>query len=190
VTPVKDHGVLLRPELVRAFLAGNKTVTRRTDLKKWRRAKPGDRIWFRETHANLAHDGYDPVWVYRADGSLSDGDTGADLPRPTKWTPSLLMPKRAARCWAEIEDIRKERLQRITIDEIWAEGVMVGTERLYGSPFDQFRSALGGVHPSPHALWIALWNSINGKKPGLSWADNPVVARIQFRRIEMPGGGE
>jgi hypothetical protein len=172
-----DHGVLLRPELVRAFLAGHKTVTRRTDLKKWRRAKPGDRIWFRETHANLALDGYEPVWVYFADGPLSDGETGAELPPGVKWTPSLLMPKVACRCWAEIEDVREEHLQDMGLAEAFLEGCP-----------SEIAGADGDV-ASAHNWFVETWNSAYSKKPGLSWTDNPVGARIQFRRIEIPGGG-
>ncbi len=29
-----------------------------------------------------------------------------------------------------------------------------------------------------------LWNSINGKRPGYAWADNPWVFAIEFKRIE------
>lgn len=36
----KHIPVLLKGPLVRQFLAGRKTVTRRTDLAKWRKAKP------------------------------------------------------------------------------------------------------------------------------------------------------
>lgn len=182
MTPVKDHGVLLRPELVRAFLAGNKTVTRRTDLTKWRRAKPGDRIWFRETHANLALDGYEPVWVYFADGPLSDGETGAHLPPGVKWTPSIHMPKIAGRCWGEIESIREEHLRNITLSDCELEGT--GDCDEFGHD-DCFHGAYG-----PRCAFERAWDSAYARKPGLSWADNPVVARIQFRRIEMPGGGE
>jgi hypothetical protein len=152
----KEFGVLLKGPLVRRFLAGQKTVTRRTDLTRWRKAKPGDLIWFRETHCNIAVEGYSPVYLYRADGD--------DKPDWMKWTPSLLMKKSAARCWAEIEDIREEKLQDITEQDAAAEGAFFVDDPIHG-----FR---------------ALWDSINGKKPGLSWDDNPTVARVQFRRIE------
>lgn len=180
----KDIGVLLSAPLVRAFLEGRKTVTRRLQLDKWRKAQPGDRIWFRETHANIAHAGHAPVYVYRADG---DTDEVASLPDPSRWTPSLLMPKTAARCWAVIEDIREEPLQDImaTGKEVLAEGVVLRAHHdpLLGKcPISAFD---GRCYPDLVSLWANGWNSIN-KKPGTTWADNPTVARIQFRRIEAP----
>jgi hypothetical protein len=82
------------------------------------------------------------------------------------------MPKWAARCWAVIESVREERLQDITPVEVRREGVSVEAE------------TRGAEWTLLHDEWVRLWDSINGSKPGLSWADNPTVARIQFRRID------
>jgi hypothetical protein len=180
----KQHPLLLRGPLVREFLAGRKTITRRTDLKKWRRAKPGDLIWFRETWAPHPVDGGDPPQfvIYRADMKM--GDCGHFPPKVTsdpgwqikRWRPSLFMPKWAARCWAEIEEIREEPLQQITVEDAYREGVADCDEFGHDDCF------YGG---SGHRCSFSrLWDTINGKKPGMSWAENPTVARIQFRRIE------
>lgn len=53
------------------------------------------------------------------------------------------------------------------------------------------------VHSSEHREWLAdrenyamrlafqtLWDKINGKRPGCSWADNPWVWAITFRRVD------
>lgn len=32
--------------------------------------------------------------------------------------------------------------------------------------------------------FAAVWDSINGKRPGCSWADNPWVWCLAFRRVE------
>lgn len=188
----KDIPVLLRGPLVRAFLAGEKTVTRRTDLNKWRKAKPGDRIWFKETWARV------PVTAFRMSAGVeqitdpNDPDmcsiyrAGWERSVSWKWRPSIFMPKWAARCWAVIEDIREERLQDITGSQIRAEGaVLRGHDDwvLGYCPVSVFDEKL---YPDLISLWVAGWDSINGSKPGLAWADNPTVARIQFRRIGVP----
>jgi hypothetical protein len=187
----KEIGVLLKGPLVRKFLAGEKTVTRRADLAKWRKAKPRDLIWFRETCCNIALNGYRPVYIYRADGD--------DKPPYLKWIPSIHMPKAAARCWAEIEDIREERLQDISEEDARAEGVapIELPDGVRSVPVCCGRTlpsgeCCGDPEPYPEQCYMPsfvagfaeIWNSINGKKPGLSWYDNPTVARIQFRRIE------
>jgi hypothetical protein len=178
----KDIPVLLKGPLVREFLAGRKTVTRRLDLAKWRRAKPGDRIWFRETWLTSRNGDpkkpselkpFDwPIW-YAADDLCGLSDPG-------KTRVSIFMPKWAARCWAVIEDIREERLQDITEEDAIAEGVEAHDEDgvAYYGPLNQ-------GHCDPRQAFRELWDSIN-TKPGQRWADKPTVARIQFRRIEVP----
>ena len=202
-TTPKDIPVLLKGPLVRAFLADRKTVTRRTDLDKWRKAKPGDRIWFKETwHTSKCCDdkkpsdleipggGYGwPVW-YAADGGevtwrgAKTGGPGFVAPGRTRV--SIHMPKWAARCWAVIEDIREERLQDITERDAIAEGVSCW---VCDGPVDSSsENDCGCFHSRQMAResFAVVWDSINGNSPGISWADNPTVARIQFRRIEVP----
>jgi hypothetical protein len=177
--------LLLKGPLVRQFLAGRKTVTRRMNVDYWSKKKPGDLIWFRETSAE-----FDNQRFYEADADLVRDDSGERVGwwlgdrfipgemRPFKWQPSIHMPKAAARCWAEIVSIRMERLQEITDAEIKAEGVF---EMGAGWPVSVFD---GKAYGSALQLWITVWESINGRKPGARWADNPMVARIEFRRIE------
>lgn len=240
---VNDIPVLLRGPLVRSFLANQKQVTRRTDLDKWRKAKPGDRIWFKETYRLGAwrDDGRvaldyqatpelnckgtpwlfpppedfqkltargmreceaayekDPESCWRGDESAFNWERGNS---PCKWRPSIFCYKWAARCWAVIEEIREERLWDITEEDAAAEGVEpieIDTGRVIAVPVCCGRplptgECCGNAEPAPEpvldASYIAgfasTWDSINGAKLGLSWADNPIIARIQFRRIEV-----
>jgi hypothetical protein len=184
----KDIPVLLRGPLICSFLCGEKTVTRRTDLDKWRKARPGDRIWFKETFRPIAcGEGY--IFSYEANLDERHFDYH-ELPNDWEcpksaargWVPSIFMPKFAARCWAVIEEIREERLQDITDTDARREGVTVPCDwsgTINGDPFT-------GVLLNAKIGFSHLWDSINGEKPGLSWDENPTVARIQFRRIERP----
>lgn len=189
----KDIPLLLRGPLVRAFLAGQKTVTRRTDLDKWRKAKPGDRIWFKETTVDVETHGYTAP---KGKCVFAESDTGRDClsyglgpqddfadveSEEIKLRPSIYMRKEWARCWAVIEDLREERLQDITEEDVSAEGVTLSDfECGYAGKCNSSRCPRHNARPA----FAELWDSINGKKPGLSWSDNPTVARIQFRRVE------
>jgi hypothetical protein len=90
------------------------------------------------------------------------------------------MPRWAARITLEICSVRVERLQDISVRELVAEGVWecgpAGPGILSGDFY---------VRNCPNALekWCSVWDSINGKKPGCSWADNCWVWVIEFRRV-------
>jgi hypothetical protein len=74
----------------------------------------------------------------------------------------------------EITDVRVERLQEITPKDAVAEGVFADHDAYTTEP---------GL-PYPVATFKKLWDSINGKKPGRSWADNPWVWVIAFHKKE------
>lgn len=139
---------------------------------------PGDRLWVKETWR---------VWEggsFSAFGEPLDPDiqlgparegmpveyratTGDDGP----WRSSIYMPRWASRITLEITDIRAERVQDITNANIRAEGMPVSGD--------------GFMSPETPRIWFRdLWDSINGKKPGRSWRDNPWVWVIEFRRVE------
>jgi len=138
---------------------------------------PGDRLWVRETFALDEHfDEWSPrgtaglgpnVW-YRSDpghSELSTDDRG-------KWRPSIHMPRWASRIDLEIVSVRAERLQNITDEDVTREGIVWDEGEC--PPY------LGTI---ARARFAHLWDSINAKRPGASWADNPWVWRIEFRRV-------
>lgn len=183
-----EKPILFSGPMVRAILAGRKSVTRRIapvllpadknyireaeDTADWcaKRAaqcpfgQPGDRLWVRETCAietDLATG--DQRVAYRADGDL-----------PFGWTSPIHMPRWASRLTLEILSVRVERLQAITEADAVAEGVAVeqaGIERSFGEAIAlaQFR---------------ILWDQINGKRA--PWASNPWVWRVEFKQPEVP----
>lgn len=105
-------------------------------------------------------------YMYRATNEIS-GDA--------KWKPSIHMPKEAARIWLKVTNVRVERLQEITLEQICREGVEVeypyvlnGEEKIYA--------------------FSNLWNSTI-KKPDIDrygWDANPWVWVIEFERCEKP----
>lgn len=184
---------------VRAILDGRKSCTRRI-MKPQLTAhygtqyakppyQPGDILYVRETwehfdccscegdeHGNCPKEPQKSVidkrgygcYMYRATDEIS-GDA--------KWHPPRYMPKEAARIWIKVTDVRVERLQEITIDDIRNEGL----------------SSMA-VHAGDMEIaieeWKNLWNSTI-KKSDLDrygWGANPWVWVIEFERCEKPEG--
>jgi len=81
------------------------------------------------------------------------------------------MPRWAFRIALEVVSVRVERVQEISFQDCMAEGCPK-KYAILGTP----------SQPTPHAWFEDLWDSINGKKPGRSWADNPYVWAVEFKR--------
>lgn len=86
--------------------------------------------------------------------------------------PSIHMPRWASRLTLEITEVRVERLQGISGDDILAEGVghPIGTELRYGHVTEAWN----------RARFRSLWESINGAG---AWDANPWVWVVGFRRV-------
>ena len=84
---------------------------------------------------------------------------------PCRWRPSIHMPRWACRITLEVVSVRVERLQDISRGDAMAEGC----------PFPNMAEG-----DDPRKWYADLWEQING--PG-SWAENPWVWVIEFRRV-------
>ena len=126
--------------------------------------EPGDILYVRETWKK-APNGY----YYYEDWQRNDI---ADV---TKWKPSIHMPKEAARIWLKVTDVRVERLQEITSEQICREGVEV-----------EYPHVLNGEEK--RYAFSRLWDSTI-KKSDLDrygWNASPWVWVIKFERCEKP----
>lgn len=135
----------------------------------------GDRLWVRETFAPAYFD--DGRAGYRADWTAKAAEV---CPEP-KWKPSIFMPRALSRLTLEITGVRVERLQEITEADARAEGVQPTDAAIV------FEGAI--IRPdmanTPAGAFACLWDRINGERA--SWASNPWVWVIGFKRID--GGG-
>lgn len=137
---------------------------------------PGDRLWVRETHAIVPATAYRQSTGVRQIEDPSDPDMAAiyregwERSPPSRWRPSIYMPRWASRLLLEVEEVRVERLQAITEEDARAEGVQPAETTDGDLSF-----ALG---------FADLWDSINGKRPGCAWSENPWVWAVSFRRME------
>lgn len=83
----------------------------------------------------------------------------------------LFMFKSLAYKWAEVTNVRVERLQDINYDDILKEGLQSKIKIGAGPQYTILKQ------------WIDLWNSINAKR-GVPWESNPYVWVIEFRKIK------
>lgn len=137
---------------------------------------PGDRLWVRETWrpiGALSECAGPGDLEFRSD--LVGEDADADYCIGDRWRSPLFMPRWASRLLLEITSVRVEWLKGITEEDAIAEGCI-------GHPVDGHAGFPIGL--SPVDEFRSGWDQINGKKPGRSWADNPWVWVISFRRME------
>lgn len=207
---MKEYPRLFTTDMIIGIQEDRKTMTRRTNISK---IKPGDRIWCKETYRpwhEWDFEGcacYDfcscpktpptPV-CYRALCDEPDEETRMEY--GIRWKPSIFMPKKLARLWCEVEDVFVQQLQEISHEDAIAEGVCVvgwkdtliksidGETDVHESvpiycDYLNLNSKTGFL--SPIDSFRTLWDSINGKKPGKAWHDNPVVQAIRFKRLEV-----
>ncbi len=153
--------------------------------------KPGDRLWVKETHAYFDADRENAGVVYR---ESDNGRTWEAEDEGWKWKPSLFMPRKWSRITLEVVSVRVERLNDCSEADAKAEGVEFVTSM--GLPFvkvpEEDKAQLytnylpneggwDGVTLGPVESYQSLWESINGPE---SWALNPWVWVIEFKRIE------
>ena len=198
--------ILFNTEMVQAILEGRKTVTRRVlkkqpiyeknsaymgggvyrfehygfDLSKdWTNIslaksegknipfEVGDIIYVRETWCYHKTGNW---YGYRADGDYRDLDL--------RWKPSIHMPKVAARIFLKVTDVRAERLQDITVEQVEKEGIYA--ESPYTKEHFAYRPGML-IHFSK--LWDNTIKKQNLDKYG--WETNPWVWVIEFERVEV-----
>jgi hypothetical protein len=153
----------------------------------------GDRLWVRESvwrdrrdrnvviyaaTPELARYQSDPEIIHATypDGSAmpTREQMEAEMRSNQFWsrTPSIHMPRWAARLALDIVEIRVERLHAISKDDVKAEGC----------EYLAYRCA-SEMEPEDPKEFSDLWDMINMKK-GFGWETNPWVWVVEFKRVE------
>ena len=198
-TAMKDRPILMSAPMVRATLAGVKTMTRRVitpqppadgSAKAWTWAIDSDAprpalgwqdkaIGARAAVCPHGQPG-DLLWVretWAVWGEFRDGPgycyrADADLNGVT-WKPSIFMPRAASRLTLRITDVRVERVQDITPEDCLAEGITPDMETHAGQYWRE----------DARERFATLWDGLNAKR-GYGWAANPWVWVISFERAQ------
>lgn len=212
---MKEKPILFNTEMVRAILDGWKTQTRRImkrqppegekveyneyynmllihNVPAWHGPyEVGDMLWVRETWKSATGDpaggGYAlfDTYVYKADGKAKDDYPVDELMVEDRWHPSIHMPRKAARIFLRVKDVRAEKLQSITQEDVKKEGVKPALVRNGDLPFTWENT----LNASRVLEFIRLWNStIKSKDRSLyGWNANPWVWVVEFERIKDGG---
>ena len=147
----------------------------------------GDRLWVRETWTvndygySMPPALYNATVAYRADGTeisyecpqdFCDAESERDAAgaNPDRWRPSIHMPRWASRITLELTDVRVQRVQDITGEDVEAEGVEFPEAEDYTRVAERWDP------------FIALWDSINAKR-GYGWDANPWVWALSFQKV-------
>ena len=124
----------------------------------------GDILYVRETFIQAAAH----IFWYKAGNNswMSESES-------LRWKSPIHMPKEAARIWLKVTDVRVERLQNISGEDLIKEGIDLFQSSYVRVAFDEFKN---------------IWNSTI-KKSDLAqygWDANPYVWVIEFEKCEKP----
>ena len=152
--------------------------------------QPGDLLWVRETFIEF------PVGDYNY---KTDSDP-VFIKAKTKWSPSIHMPKVAARIWLQVEEVTVQRLQDIPTEDIAAEGLLIPVSEnnkplfmlgVKNSALDFMPDgcfADGMPAPTERQVRLAFFAELWSKTYGIeSWHSNPWVWAVKFKVLSTTG---
>lgn len=121
----------------------------------------GDILYVRETYLKG-----DDAYHYKADETRLSKEIRESY--GYKWHPSIHMPKVAARIFLKVADVKVERIQSMSFEDMFREGIEV---------------VPGTIKPYPSEYFKPLWDDIYLKQ-GYGWDENPYVWVIEFERAK------
>ena len=123
---------------------------------------------------------------------------------PTRWRPSIFMPRLASRILLELTGVCLQQVRQISFDDCLAEGVI--STPFWGKSVDDLFDAIEADPSRPlwtpppgdegddslnqgwmdyvRGVFIKRWDSINAKR-GFGWAVNPWVWVLTFKVLEI-----
>lgn len=147
--------------------------------------KVGDILYVRETWANTWTPDGEEGFIYKADGKPKEFPYwgNANQCKYEVWIPSIHMPKEAARTFLKVTSVKVERLQDITDEGCYQEGIS-GTS--FYDEAEHIQIAGIGLNDSlERAAFSLLWNSTVKKNDSVNlYKSNPWVWVINFEKIE------
>ena len=165
--------------------------------------QPGDILYVRETYVTWHLPLGDILYCYKAtdpNGNKRPTSPEFDCDLDVRhWKPSIHMPKEAARIFLKVKDVRVERLQEITEEQVYEEGFqfkppclsMVSADGHYCDLDGPCTSSIKYCDMSMGELFgKELWDSTIKKSDirRYGWDANPWVWVIEFERCDKPEG--
>lgn len=191
---MKDHPSIFSGPMIRALLAGWKSMTRRLAWRDkvlwksgrfyrneqietaWTRVKPGDRLWVRENVKLISQGPGKQIGIfYAADPDPAEVHYFSPEAHKLKRigiTPCIHMPRWASRLTLVVTATKTEPLQSISLEDMLAEGC-IESGRIFGATPTAFKMEEMRVR----LAWRDLWIKLNGAG---SWNANPEVVALTF----------
>lgn len=156
--------------------------------------KKGDILYVRETWNICNMDIEKPTitFIYKADKNEAESALTVKVSdeiyekyeasmaeNNSDWRPSIHMPKEAARIWLRVKDVRTERINEMSIQDMINEGINT----------DGIITTAGPITYRVINRFEELWDS-TVKEEQYKFASNPYVWVIEFERCEKPQEGE
>lgn len=165
--------------------------------------KPGDLLYVREGYyqlgswrevPNVKTKGGRMKWEFVA----ADDNISFDVPESFRkgrhhkdpytvaWHKRLprFMPKKYARTWLQVEEIRVERLLDISHDDAVQEGIKYVIDKVTGFCGHDYRSGGYNLMTTAPKSFFSLWESINGEG---SRKENPWLWVLKFKVVSTTG---
>ena len=171
-SPTHEFGLHMHNDARVRFAHAQRSRNRETRSLPVRRARRSAVEGIRKMEpADLTHDDGTPI-VY-SQFVADDTWTKADAwPWKRDALPGMFMPRGLSRITLDVTEVRVERLHAITGGDVLSEGVDNGKSNpAQGARWENMQ----------RLAFETLWSSINGAD---SWAANPWVWVVSFRRVE------
>ncbi|WP_300347588.1 hypothetical protein [Clostridium sp.] len=155
--------------------------------------KAGDILYVRETWANTWTPDGEEGFIYIADGKPKYFPYwgNAKHSKHEVWMPSIHMPKEAARIFLKVISVRAQRLQDITEQECFNEGIREFTKEGLVKKYDiePNMHTWEKMPKTPREAFEKLWNSTVNVKTFNGWTNlfefNHWVWVIEFEKIDI-----
>jgi hypothetical protein len=188
-----DIPIIFSAPMVRALLENRKTMTRRLAWRDpvkhgplhspWRRVKPGDRLWVRES---LYREPSPVGWRYSADKEVialfpNDPRVSAMIAwahhKEGNNASPIHMPRWVSRLTLIVTAAKIERLQNISETDAQSEGIVAfknGNAVNFGIEVEGDYSPYG---LTGRECFMNFWCDLHGPR---AWVDNPEVVALSF----------
>lgn len=165
-------------EEIDLILKGVKTQFRQVKRPKF---FTNDCIYVQEKWATLPERNGCPPSLLVPDDKIFYFPDGEGL----KWRPSRILPYWACRTIIEVTDIRRQKLQNISKDDVLAEGVeRKGVDCWVGSHHSD--EDYPRLFCDAKGAFADLWDANRAKKEKVFWQTNPLVYAVSFRVVLRP----
>ena len=132
--------------------------------------------------------------LYYEDEINSHNSNNKDFAKIIKWKPSIHLKQKDARIFLKVTNVRVERLQDISEDNLEKEGIVSYSEKWENMECECTKNNRCQRYCDRRLDFINLWNSTLNFHNGIrksqnilnkyNWEDNPYVFVYEFERIE------